>query len=404
MPGWGASPPARRCAAWASAVRRSSIDAPGLRPDLVGGQDPLGLAIAAERATRVRAAVAALRRAVSRDRRPALLRRAVAGRDRRADRSAAGHRQDASPSRPGQVARCHGRRGHGMNGRARSVRARADWPRGWRASTRELDAFADETRLAPPADLADRIMAAVADEPVPTPPVTFLHAVGALALVDAWRAWRLNLRVALGPGPAPGRLRLQALAVVVVAALLVGIGGSTVAVGAARLVQGLVTPSVTDLDATPDPSGLEVSPAADDRRPRSRRPADVARTTAPSRRRAPSLARAKAPGESSEPAESDEQSSGGRWRQRSHAAADQDAHARPRRRSRTTPRIPTRRDDSHETATPKPQPTSGGSGIRRLGPGSARVRLLTAERPARRPRPRSGAPRRRLTRGCRLGA
>ena len=39
----------------------SSIDAPGLRPDLVGGQDPLGLAIAAERATRVRAAVAALR-------------------------------------------------------------------------------------------------------------------------------------------------------------------------------------------------------------------------------------------------------------------------------------------------------------------------------------------------------
>ncbi|HVQ22590.1 MAG TPA: sigma-70 family RNA polymerase sigma factor, partial [Candidatus Saccharimonadia bacterium] len=39
----------------------SSIDAPGLRPDLVGGQDPLGLAIAAERATRVRAAVAGLK-------------------------------------------------------------------------------------------------------------------------------------------------------------------------------------------------------------------------------------------------------------------------------------------------------------------------------------------------------
>ncbi len=125
---------------------------------------------------------------------------------------------------------------------------------------RELDAFADETRLAPPADLADRIMAAVADEPVPTPPVTFLHAVGALALVDAWRAWRLNLQVALGQGSAPGRLRLQALAVVVIAALLVGIGGSTVAVGAARLVQGLVTPSVTDLDTTPEPSGLEASP------------------------------------------------------------------------------------------------------------------------------------------------
>ena len=125
---------------------------------------------------------------------------------------------------------------------------------GLQAVERELEAFADETRLAPSAELIDRIMAAVEEEPTPTPPVTFLHAVGALALVDAWRAWRLNLRVALGTGPATGRLRMQALAVVVVAALLVGLGGTTVAVGAARLVQAIVTPSVTDLDPTPTPS------------------------------------------------------------------------------------------------------------------------------------------------------
>jgi RNA polymerase sigma-70 factor (ECF subfamily) len=59
VPGWGVSPRGRRYAAWAAP--RDLVDRrTGLRPDLVGGQDPLGLAIAAERATRVRAAVAAL--------------------------------------------------------------------------------------------------------------------------------------------------------------------------------------------------------------------------------------------------------------------------------------------------------------------------------------------------------
>ena len=208
--------------------------------------------------------------------------------------------------------------------------------------TRELDAFADETRLAPPADLADRIMAAVADEPVPTPPVTFLHAVGALALVDAWRAWRLNLQVALGRGRAPGRLRVQALAVVVVAALLVGIGGSTVAVGAARLVQGLVTPSVTDLDATPDPSGLEVSPQPRPSPSISPNPqvSHGPDPRAPSLRRAPSPARARRRARSSEPAESEGSSSGGGGS--AHAAAEQDAACRPRHLRRTTARTRTR--------------------------------------------------------------
>jgi hypothetical protein len=216
---------------------------------------------------------------------------------------------------------------------------------------RELDAFADETRLAPPVDLADRIMAAVAAEPVPTPPVTFLHAVGALALVDAWRAWRLNLQVALGQGRAPRRLRLQALAVVVIAALLVGIGGSTVAVGAARLVQGLVAPSVTDLDATPDPSGLEVSP-----QPSPTMSSDSLispdESVKPSESTEPG--EIKAPGESSEPAENEGRSAGG----------GSAATPRPDRtpRATETPEPDETEDadetnDDDETATPKPNET-----------------------------------------------
>jgi hypothetical protein len=137
---------------------------------------------------------------------------------------------------------------------------------GMQAVARELEAFADDTRVAPSPDLIDRIMAAIADQPVPTPPVAFLHAVGALALADAWRAWWLNLRVALGGGPASGRLRSQALAVVIVSALIVSIGGATVAVGAARLVQAMVTPTLTVPDATPTPSpdatpGPEATPS-----------------------------------------------------------------------------------------------------------------------------------------------
>lgn len=241
---------------------------------------------------------------------------------------------------------------------------------------RELDAFADETRLAPPADLADRIMAAVADEPVPTPPVTFLHAVGALALVDAWRAWRLNLQVALGQGSAPGRLRLQALAVVVIAALLVGIGGSTVAVGAARLVQGLVTPSVTDLDTTPEPSGLEASPQPRPSPSVSPNPQMSPDDSAgPSESADPS--ESEAPGDPSEAPESEGRSSGG----------GAGATARPPRAIATQEPNDTEdageRDDPHETATPRPSQTpkptdtpeptstSGGSGSGGSGSGGS---------------------------------
>jgi len=209
---------------------------------------------------------------------------------------------------------------------------------------RELEAFADETRLAPSADLADRIMAAIATEPVPTPPVTFLHAIGALALMDAWRAWRLNLRVVLGGGQATGRLRMQALAVVVVAALLLGVGGTTVAVGAAQLVQALVTPSVTAPDTTPLPTGPDVSPSLPTRSTTS---PDVSpspdTSSGPDESEAPG--ESEEPGDSSEPGESGDDSSG----------SSRTATPRPAKTQR--PATPEPDDTDHPDATDSPNET-----------------------------------------------
>ncbi len=234
-------------------------------------------------------------------------------------------------------------------------------------TARELEAFADETRLVPASDLVDRIMAAVADEPVPTPPVTFLHAIGALALADAWRAWRLNVRVALGAGHASGQLRLQALAVVVVAALLVGLGGTTVAVGAAQLLQSVVAPS--GLDATPRPSGLDVSPSPQP----STLPPDVSPSPDASVRPDGSAE----PEESDDPGESVEPDGSGESGEADDASrSSRTATPRPSRTPRPS-ETPEPDDREDETSTPKPggtprpsetpQPTSTSVGAAQVG-------------------------------------
>jgi hypothetical protein len=221
---------------------------------------------------------------------------------------------------------------------------------GLEAVERELEAFADETRLAPSAGLTDRIMAAVAAEPVPTPPVAFLHAVGALALVDAWRAWRLNLRVALGAGRATGRLRMQALAVVVVAALLVGLGGTTVAVGAARLVQAIVTPSVVDTDPTPTP---EVSPS-----PEAVPTPSPEVSPSPDPSKSPDAS--EEPGESGEPDESNEPEESDDSSGSSSGSGSSGKTATPRPDRTPEPdetEDPDETDDPDETETPDPDDT-----------------------------------------------
>jgi hypothetical protein len=230
--------------------------------------------------------------------------------------------------------------------------------------TRELEAFADETRLAPSGDLTDRIMTAVAAEPAPTPPITFLHAVGALALMDAWRAWGLNLRTALGAGPATGRLRLQALAVVVVAALVVGLGGTTVAVGAARVVQAIILPRVTGPDTLPSPPEVSLSPDA----PPSPS-ADASPGPDPSD---PDDASAE-PVESAEPEESGEPDQSDESDDGSGGSSGSSQAATPRPTGTPEPDEPNddakeSGNDAHETQTPEPSdaptptPTSGSSG------------------------------------------
>ena len=210
---------------------------------------------------------------------------------------------------------------------------------------RELVAFGDETRLAPPPDLVDRVMAVVATEPVPTPPVTFLHAVGALALVDAWRAWRLNVRVALGTGRAPGRLRIQALAVVVVAALLVGLGGTTVVVGAAQFVRSVVAPSISDQDTTPVPSRIDTSPT-----PSPQPSTTTPEITVPS---APSTS----PDASEDPGETAEPGNGSESSEDPGASSGSSTTPRPARTPRPTETPETGDGGEHEDGTPKPSDT-----------------------------------------------
>ena len=123
---------------------------------------------------------------------------------------------------------------------------------------RELEAMAAQSTARPPAGFVDRVMAAVANEPLPQPARAFgvalagRHLGAALAsVVDAWR-------VVVG-GPTPIGVRAQALAlvlVVTVGSLLVA-GGA--AVGAIDLLNA--SPTHTPSPTTPLPSEPLPSPS-----------------------------------------------------------------------------------------------------------------------------------------------
>lgn len=114
---------------------------------------------------------------------------------------------------------------------------------------RELENLGDVHGIRPSAGFADRVMASIADEPVPQPGVLLGLALRrrrfGLALVAIRDSWR----VAFG-GPRPFAVRAQAFALVLVVAIgALGTGGVAV-VGASGLL---------GLDATPTPS-VEPSP------------------------------------------------------------------------------------------------------------------------------------------------
>jgi len=128
---------------------------------------------------------------------------------------------------------------------------------------RELEVVADRSGAAPTADFAERVMSAVAAEPVPAPVTAAgsalrAGAVGAFlaSLRDAWR-------VAIGGG-FPIAVRAQALALVLVVVAVVS-GSGLAAAGAAGLLGGdraAPTPVVVTTPLpTVGPASLEPSTA-----------------------------------------------------------------------------------------------------------------------------------------------
>jgi hypothetical protein len=112
------------------------------------------------------------------------------------------------------------------------------------AIARDLEAFGGTGLTTPSVGFEDRVMAAIADEPMPRP-----SGRGFLATVrDAWA-------IAFGPGR-PVLLRAQAFAMLLALALAVGSVGTVAVVGAARLLgqDGTPPPTVPTPSPLPSPS------------------------------------------------------------------------------------------------------------------------------------------------------
>jgi uncharacterized membrane protein YgcG len=154
--------------------------------------------------------------------------------------------------------------------------------------TRELDGLAMDSSIQPPAGFADRVMAAVAAEPLPQPVRAFGVALlggrmrAAVASIgDAWR-------VTVG-GSTPLAVRGQAVALVLVVAIgSIAIAGGA-AVGAIDLLNGTQgpppsftapVPSFPAPSPSPSPSSsIEASPSPDALPTETPEPAETPRTT-----------------------------------------------------------------------------------------------------------------------------
>jgi hypothetical protein len=130
---------------------------------------------------------------------------------------------------------------------------------------RDLEAYARGTAHAVPSELLPRVLAAVAREAPPTPPVGFARAVAALAPRDAARAFGGMLALIDGGRRGGPALRLRAAAMVVATILVVGSAAAGATFGGAQLVHGwLVTqagPSTTATDVV-SPTPARTSEAA----------------------------------------------------------------------------------------------------------------------------------------------
>jgi hypothetical protein len=109
------------------------------------------------------------------------------------------------------------------------------------ATARDLEAYAQTGSVVPTPGFEDRVMAAIADEPMPRPS-TRRGSVGFVR--DAWAA-------AFGAGR-PLAVRAQGLALLLLLAVAVGSVGGVVVVGAGRLLSGPV-PTPPTLIPSPSP-------------------------------------------------------------------------------------------------------------------------------------------------------
>jgi hypothetical protein len=111
------------------------------------------------------------------------------------------------------------------------------------ATARDLESYASTGPVTPTVGFEDRVMAAIADEPMPRP-------AGRGFLVTVRDAWA----IAFGPGR-PVVMRAQAFAMLLALALAVGSVGTVAIVGAARLLgQEPPPPTVPSPAPTPTPS------------------------------------------------------------------------------------------------------------------------------------------------------
>jgi hypothetical protein len=156
---------------------------------------------------------------------------------------------------------------------------------------RDLDAYARGTAHALPSGLVPRVLAAVAREAAPTPPVSFARAVAAMAPRDAARAFAGMVALIEGRRPAAPTLRLRAAAMVLATCLVVGAAGAGATFGGVQLVDDWFAPQAT---TSSGPTDL-ASPTPDG-------PASVTtREPAPSPRRSPKPEASGGPRETAEP-------------------------------------------------------------------------------------------------------
>ena len=132
------------------------------------------------------------------------------------------------------------------------------------AVARDLERLAAED-LVPTADFADRVMAAIATEPIPTPVAMAGHAVATGSVAGLVASLREAWRTILSSGR-PAAVRAQSGALLLVVALGVSMVGGTVAVGAGLLLgdgrqespQPSASPAPTDsLEPSPSPEATE---------------------------------------------------------------------------------------------------------------------------------------------------